>query len=149
MDGNGRWAERSGASTIAGHRAGAETARKITRHAAEMGVKYLTLYTFSAENWLRPKQWVDDLMGLLHYYLKSHLSDLTDNGVRLRVIGDRTKFSPDIRSLLEDVEEKTKLNNRITLIMALSYGGRDEILMASQSLAAQAKAGQIKPEDIT
>jgi undecaprenyl diphosphate synthase len=149
MDGNGRWAERNRVSTIAGHRAGAETARKIVRHAAELGIDCLTLYAFSSENWLRPREWVDDLMGLLRYYLKSHLSDLTENGVCLKVIGDRSKFSDDIASLIEENEAKTAHNTRITLLMALSYGGRDEIVWAAKNLATQVKAGALSVEEIT
>jgi undecaprenyl diphosphate synthase len=149
MDGNGRWAERNRVPTIAGHRAGAENVRKIVHHAAEVGIDYLTLYTFSSENWLRPREWVDDLMTLLRYYLRSHLSDLAENGVRLKVIGDRTKFADDIISLIEESEAKTANNDRITLLMALSYGGRDEIIMATKNIAKQVKAGNLSVEEVT
>jgi len=149
MDGNGRWADQNRVSTISGHRMGAETTRKIVHHAASRGISYLTLYAFSAENWLRPQGWVDDLMGLLRYNLKNQVKDLADNGVCLKVIGDRTKLPVDIVSLIEESEGTTKENNRITLIMALSYGGRDEILSTTKKIAEQVKAGTLKVEDIT
>jgi undecaprenyl diphosphate synthase len=149
MDGNGRWADKNRTSTIAGHRAGAEAARRITRHAAERGIEYLTLYAFSAENWSRPQEWVDDLMGLLRYYIQSQFSELAKNGVRLKVIGDRTKLPVDIVQLIEANEDKTKDNTRITLIIALSYGSRDEILLATKKIATRIKAGDLALEEIT
>jgi len=149
MDGNGRWADQNHVSTISGHRAGAEAARKIVRHAATRGIPYLTLYAFSAENWLRPQGWVDDLMGILRYNLKNQVQDLADNGVCLKVIGDRTRLPSDIVALIEQSEEKTAKNNRITLIMALSYGSRDEIANATKKIAEQVKAGHLGIESIT
>lgn len=149
MDGNGRWADHNHVSTISGHRAGAEAARKIVHHAATRGIPYLTLYAFSAENWLRPQGWVDDLMGILRYNLKHQVQDLVDNGVCLKVIGDRAKLPSDIVDLIEKSEEKTAANARITLIMALSYGSRDEIVNATKKVAEQVKTGHLKVEDIT
>lgn len=149
MDGNGRWADKNRVSTISGHRMGAEATRKIVHHAAMRGISYLTLYAFSAENWLRPQGWVDDLMGLLRYNLKNQVQDLADNGVCLKVIGDRTKLPEDIVSLIEESEIKTAHNNRITLIMALSYGGRDEIVNATKKIAQAVKVGSLTIEDIT
>ncbi|MBX9805054.1 MAG: isoprenyl transferase [Alphaproteobacteria bacterium] len=149
MDGNGRWADQNKVSTISGHRIGAEATRKIVRHAATRGIKYLTLYAFSSENWLRPKGWVEELMGLLRYNLKNQIQELADNGVCLKVIGDRTRLPPDIVSLIEESEAKTSQNNQITLIMALSYGGRDEILFATKKIAEQVKEGSLSIEDIT
>ena len=149
MDGNGRWADKNSVSTISGHRKGAEVTRKIVHHAASRGISYLTLYAFSAENWLRPQGWVDELMGLLRYNLKNQVKDLAENGVRLKVIGDRTKLPDDIVKLIEDSEDLTKENNRITLIMALSYGGRDEIVSTAKKLAEQVKAGTLKVEEIS
>jgi undecaprenyl diphosphate synthase len=143
MDGNGRWADQNKVSTISGHRIGAEATRKIVRHAATRGIKYLTLYAFSSENWLRPKGWVEELMGLLRYNLKNQIQELADNGVCLKVIGDRTRLPPDIVSLIEESEAKTSQNNQITLIMALSYGGRDEILFATKKIAEQVKEGSL------
>jgi len=149
MDGNGRWAAQNQVSTISGHRMGAETTRKIVRHAAERGIPYLTLYAFSAENWLRPQGWIDDLMGLLRYNLKNQIQDLYENGVCLKVIGERTKLPADVVSLIEESEAKTASNTRITLIMALSYSGRDDIVLATKKLAEQVKAGVLSSEDIT
>jgi undecaprenyl diphosphate synthase len=149
MDGNGRWADQNRVSTISGHRMGAEATRKIVHHAATRGISYLTLYAFSSENWLRPKGWIDDLMGLLRYNLKNQLQELADNGVCLRVIGDRTKLPPDIITLIEESEGRTAGNTRITLIMALSYGGRDEILNATKSIAVKVKEGVLSVDDIT
>lgn len=149
MDGNGRWADQNHVSTISGHRAGAEAARKIVRHAATRGIPWLTLYAFSAENWLRPQGWIDDLMGILRHTLKNQVQELADNGVRLKVIGDQAKLPPDIVDLIEKSEEKTASNNRLTLIMALSYGSRDEIVNATKKVAEQVKVGHLKVEDIT
>lgn len=149
MDGNGRWATQNKVSTISGHRMGAEVTRKIVYHAAKRGIQYLTLYAFSAENWLRPQGWVDELMGLLRHNLKHQVQDLADNGVCLKVIGDRTKLPPDIVTLIKESEAKTAENKRITLIMALSYGGRDEILEATRQVAEQVCAGRLSVEDIS
>lgn len=128
---------------------GVETAREIVRHAATRKIPYLTLYTFSSENWLRPQGWIDELMGLLRHTLKNQVQELTDNGVRLKVIGDRTKLPPDIASLIEQSEIVTSKNTRLTLIMALSYGSRDEISMATQRISERVLAGHLKVEDIT
>lgn len=149
MDGNGRWADQNGVSIISGHRMGAEAARQIVRCAAERGIAYLTLYAFSAENWLRPSGWVDEVMGLLRYYLKNQIQDLMENGARLLVIGDRSKLPPDIVSLILESEAKTAENQRITLIIALSYGGRDEIVIAAKKVAEQVASGTLNVEDIT
>jgi undecaprenyl diphosphate synthase len=149
MDGNGRWAEQNRVSTISGHRMGAEATRKIVHHAATRGISYLTLYAFSTENWLRPQGWVDELMGLLRYNLKHQVQELFENGVCLKVIGDRGRLPTDIAQLIEDSETKTAHNNRITLIMALSYGGRDEILHATRKIAGDIQEGLMKVEDIS
>lgn len=149
MDGNGRWADKNRVSTISGHRTGAEVTRKIVHHAAMRGISYLTLYAFSAENWLRPQGWIDDLMGLLRYNLKNQIQDLNENGVCLKVIGDRNKLPDDIVKLIEKSEIKTAQNNRITLIVALSYGGRDEIIHATRQIATKVKDGHLNIEDIT
>jgi undecaprenyl diphosphate synthase len=149
MDGNGRWADQNRVSIISGHRMGAEATRKIVHHAAMRGIAYLTLYAFSAENWLRPQGWVDELMGLLRYNLKNQVQDLADNGVCLKVIGDRTKLPDDIVLLIEESEAKTAHNNRITLIMALSYGGRDEIVSATKKVAEQVQSGLLNVKDIS
>lgn len=148
MDGNGRWAKLRQVLTITGHKAGAEVARKITECASKMGIQYLTLYTFSSENWLREKSWIDDFMGLLRLYLRNELKALMTNGVRIQVIGDRTLFAPDIQELIKDAEEKTKGNTVITVVLALSYGSRDEMVRAFKRLSCKVKSGELDPEEI-
>ncbi|MBY0281794.1 MAG: isoprenyl transferase [Alphaproteobacteria bacterium] len=149
MDGNGRWAKSRNLPTIAGHKAGAEMARRITEYASKMGIKYLTLYTFSSENWLREKSWIDDFMGLLRWYLRNEFKELMRNGVRIQVIGDRTLFAKDIQELISETEEKTKNNTAITVLLALSYGSRDEITRTFKKLAHKVKAGDLDPSEIT
>ncbi len=148
MDGNGRWAKARGLPRIAGHRRGAEAVRRTVTAAAERGIRYLTLFGFSSENWKRPGGEVDDLMGLLRVYLRAEVAELHRNGVRIRIIGDRTRFSSDIVTLIVNAEELTRDNTRLTLVVALSYGGRDDILHAARKLAAEAAAGRMKPEEI-
>ncbi len=149
MDGNGRWAQARGLPRIEGHNHGAESVRTAIKSSIKFGVRYLTLYSFSSENWKRPKHEVSDLMGLLRRYLKSEISELYQEGIRLRVIGDRRELSADIVSLIEESEEYTKENQTLDLIIALSYGGRDEITMAARDLAKNVQKGFIDPEDIT
>ena len=148
MDGNGRWAEARGLPRIAGHKRGAEAVRRTLEAAAQMGVSYLTLFGFSSENWNRPEGEVGDLMGLLRLYLQSEIDALNDNGVRLRVIGDRSRFDRDIVRLIDRAEAETAGNSRITLVLALSYGGRQEIVEAARHLAREAAAGAVDPESI-
>lgn len=130
MDGNGRWAAGRGLPRTAGHKQGAEAARKVTKAAAELGVRYLTLFGFSSENWNRPESEIRDLMGLLRYYLRSETADLHRNGARLRVIGDRSAFDEDIVKLIGNAEALTADNTSITVVIALNYGGRNDILNA-------------------
>lgn len=148
MDGNGRWAESRGLPRIAGHKRGAEAVRRTVEAAARSGVSFLTLFGFSSENWNRPKGEVGDLMGLLRLYLRSEIEALNDKGVRLRVIGDRSRFERDIIDLIDRAESETAGNGRITLILALSYGGRQEIVRAAQDLARRSLAGEVDPEAI-
>jgi undecaprenyl diphosphate synthase len=148
MDGNGRWAESRGLPRIAGHKKGADAVRRTLEAAAQMGVSFLTLFGFSSENWNRPEGEVGDLMGLLRLYLRSEIDALKDKGVRLRVIGDRSRFERDIVDLIDHAEAETAGNSRITLILALSYGGRQEIVRATQNLARRAVAGEVDPEGI-
>ena len=148
MDGNGRWAKARKLPRIAGHQRGAETVKTIVRAAAEMGVSFLTLYGFSSENWNRPEDEVNDLMGLLRFYLRSEINYLHENGVRLLVIGDRDRLDDDIVKLIEDAEAQTAKNKAITLVIALSYGGRSEITRAARMLATRAAAGDLSPADI-
>ncbi|MBI2239572.1 MAG: isoprenyl transferase [Magnetospirillum gryphiswaldense] len=148
MDGNGRWAKARGLPRTAGHKRGAEAVRRTVEAAREMGVSYLTLYAFSSENWKRPAGEVTDLMGLLRLYLRNEVSNLHKNGIRLRVIGDRTRLSADINALIDESEAKTAANTALTLVLALSYGGRQEIVCAARRLAEQVAAGKLTPADI-
>jgi undecaprenyl diphosphate synthase len=143
MDGNGRWAASRHLPRLAGHREGARAVRRTIEAAIESGVGWLTLYAFSSENWRRPIAEVLDLTGLLRHYLKTEIQELLQNGVRLRIIGDRTRFDPDIRDGLEQAERETSHNTRLNLTMALSYGGRTELLAAARAAAAAARAGQL------
>jgi undecaprenyl diphosphate synthase len=145
MDGNGRWAQSRGLPRIAGHRQGAEAVRRTVKAAREAGVRYLTLYGFSLENWKRPAKEVADLMGLLRLYLRQEVAELHREGVRIRFIGDRERLEPEIVSLIEMAEQKTKANIFIDLIIALSYGSRQEITAAARQLAEDAAADRIDP----
>ncbi|WP_052045832.1 isoprenyl transferase [Candidatus Paracaedibacter symbiosus] len=148
MDGNGRWALRRGLPTIAGHKAGAEALKKICQAAANLGVTHLTVYAFSTENWRRPSSWIVELMDLLKYYLKFELKDLIKNNIRLHVIGDQTRLSGDLRQLVDDAVEKTKKNDGINLIIALSYGGRNEIVHAAKAIAEKVKEDKLTFDNI-
>lgn len=148
MDGNGRWAKARGLPRTAGHKRGAEAVRRTVEAAREMGISYLTLYAFSSENWKRPAGEVTDLMGLLRLYLRNEVSNLHKNGIRLRVIGDRTRLSADINALIDESEAKTAANTALTLVLALSYGGRQEIVCAARRLAEEVAAGRLSPADI-
>jgi undecaprenyl diphosphate synthase len=148
MDGNGRWAVSRGLPRTAGHHRGAEAVRRSVIGAAELGISYLTLFGFSSENWKRPPTEVDDLMGLLRLYLRSEIAEFHRNGVRLRVIGDRERLSPDLVSMIVGAEEVTGANRRLQLTVALSYGGRSEIARAARVIAERAKAGEIDPSTI-
>lgn len=143
MDGNGRWARARGLPRAAGHRQGAEALRRTIEGAGELGIRYLTLFGFSSENWNRPSGEVQDLMGLMRHYLRSEIADLHAKGARVRVIGDRGRFESDIVALIENAETLTRGNDRLHLTLAISYGGRDEILAAARALAADAAAGRL------
>jgi undecaprenyl diphosphate synthase len=148
MDGNGRWAQSRGLPRIAGHRQGAKAVRRAVRAAGELGIPYLTLFGFSSENWKRPLAEIDDLMGLLRHYLRGEIAELHRNGVRLRVIGDRERLAPDIVTLIANAEELTRENSGVNLTIALSYGGRAEIVAAVRAIAAKAVDGTLPPEQI-
>jgi len=149
MDGNGRWARSRGLPRVAGHRRGVDAVRRTVRAAGELGVEYLTLFSLSSENWRRPFEEVQELMKLLRFYLRNELAELHQNGVRFRMIGDRDRLPPDIIALIDEAEAKTADNRRLTLMIALSYGGRDEILLAIRKLAAEAREGALDPAAIT
>ena len=145
MDGNGRWAASRGLPRVAGHREGARAVRRAIEAAIASGVGWLTLYAFSSENWRRPAGEILDLTGLLRHYLRTEIAELRANGVRLRVIGDRDRFEGDIRTQLLAAERSTAVNSRLNLTVALSYGGRDEIVAAARALAEAARAGGLDP----
>lgn len=148
MDGNGRWANARGMPRTLGHRQGAEAVRRCITGAMELGIPFLTLFGFSSENWRRPASEVTDLMGLLRRFLQSELAEIHKNGIRLRVIGDRTRLPDDIARLIEDAESRTRDNQRLNLTIALSYGGRQEIAEAARRLALAVRDGELQPEEI-
>jgi undecaprenyl diphosphate synthase len=143
MDGNGRWAKARGLPRIAGHRSGAEAVRRTLIAANDLGIPYLTLFGFSSENWKRPLGEVDDLMGLLRHYLRGEIAELHRNGVRLRVIGEIGRLSPDLVTLITNAEALTHDNRGSNLTIALSYGGRAEIVCATRAIAAKVAAGSL------
>jgi undecaprenyl diphosphate synthase len=148
MDGNGRWARARGLPRTVGHQRGAEAVRRVVRGAVELGISYLTLFGFSSENWKRSAAEIDDLMSLLRYYLRSEITELDRNGVRIRVIGDRARLPDDIVRLIDDAERRTRGNARLNLTVALSYGGRSEITLAARRIAEAVRAGQLAIEDV-
>ena len=148
MDGNGRWAKARGLPRVAGHRQGAESARAVLRAAGEAGVECLTLYAFSSENWRRPETEINDLMGLLRFYIGSELNALHKEGIRLKILGDHRAFPADVAKLVDQAVTKTAANRRMTLAIALNYGSRGELVHAAQKLAARAASGEIAPEQI-
>jgi len=149
MDGNGRWATLRGLSRTEGHRKGAEAARQVVETAKELGIAYLTLFAFSSENWNRPADEVADLMDLLRYYLKKETAELHKNGARILIIGDRERLPIDIVKLIENAETLTKDNKKITVVLAVSYGGRQDIVYAAKKLARQAQAGDVNLDMVT
>ena len=149
MDGNGRWASARGLPRGEGHRRGVEALRKTVRAAGEIGISFLTVFSFSAENWSRPPSEIRDLMGLLRRFIRNDLAELHQNGVKVRVIGERSDLDPDIRRLLEEAEELTKANTGLTLVVAFNYGSRQEIARAAARIAAKVEAGEIAAAAIT
>ena len=149
MDGTGRWAKKRGLPRTAGHTAGAANFRTITRYAASIGVKYLTLYAFSTENWNRPAEEVSALMKLFHQYLEEALRDFMDENIRVRFIGDVSAFAPELQALIHRVEEASAPKTGMVLNLAMNYGGRAEITRAARLLAERVQRGELKPEDIT
>jgi len=143
MDGNGRWASARGLPRGEGHRRGVEALRKTVRAAGEMGIRFLTIFSFSAENWSRPPSEIRDLMGLLRRFIRNDLAELHQNGVKVRIIGERGDLDPEIRRLLEEAEELTKGNDGLTLVVAFNYGARQEIARAAARIVAKIKDGAI------
>lgn len=148
MDGNGRWAAARGLKRTEGHKRGVETVRNIVEYAGSLGIQYLTLYSFSSENWTRPAAEIADLMGLLKFFIRHDLMKLKKNGVRIRVIGMRDNLSGDLCAHLEKAEEETKDNTAMTLVVAFNYGARDEITNAVREIASQVQSGKLEIEDI-
>ena len=148
MDGNGRWAKARGLPRVAGHRRGADAVRRVVRGAGELGIPVLTLFAFSTENWTRPADEVNDLMGLLRHYLRNELEELHKNGARLRVIGNRAGLAPDIVRDIAEAEKMTRANGRIDVNICINYGARDEILQATRNLARRVAAGELAVDGI-
>jgi undecaprenyl diphosphate synthase len=149
MDGNGRWAAKRNLPRIAGHKRGAEAVRNAVEGSIEAGVRYLTLYAFSSENWNRPADEVSSLMGLLRLYIQSEIKALHKNGVRIRFIGERDGLESDIVGLIEQAENKTLANQVLDLVIAINYGGRSEIVRAVKMLADEVKAGHLSTDAIS
>lgn len=149
LDGNGRWAKAKGMPRNYGHMQGAKAVEDILEVARDMGIKYLTVYAFSTENWNRPDTEVSALMTILRQYLKTSIKKSMKNNVRCRVIGERSRLSDDIRSAIEELEETTKENTGLQFTIAINYGSRDEITRAVRKIAARCAAGEISAEDIT
>ena len=148
MDGNNRWARREGFPGVAGHRAGAEVVREIVSACETRGIRYLTLFAFSSENWGRPKAEVRALLALLSRYLRNEVEKLARDGVRLRVIGRRDRFSPRLQKLITKAEAATEAGDRATLTLALDYGGRWDVAEVTRSIAEDVAAGKLNPADI-
>ncbi|MGB0960047.1 MAG: polyprenyl diphosphate synthase [Halocynthiibacter sp.] len=149
MDGNGRWAQGQGKPRLFGHQAGAKRVRQIVEACPENGVKYLTIFAFSTENWKRTQLEVTGLMKLFRLYLKSEMKDLAKNGVRVRFIGDRLRLHKELQRLMTDMEEATKNNDLVHLTVALNYGGRDEVSRAAKRMAIEVAEGRLTPDTIT
>lgn len=148
MDGNGRWARKHALMRLDGHRRGAEAVRVVVRACRELGISYVTLYAFSSENWQRPWQEVAGLMKILHDYIRSELREMLANGIRLNVVGRMDNFEAAIKELLTDAMKETSQNSAMVLNLALSYGGRDEIVQAAKTIAEDVQAGLLAPQDI-
>lgn len=148
MDGNGRWAAARGLPRFEGHRRGVEALRRTVRAAIEFGVEYLTVYSFSVENWSRPPEEVQSLLVLLHRFIRNDLAELQANNVRVKVIGARVDLAADIAALLEEAEDATEENTGLTLVVAFNYGARQEIAAAARALAEDVAAGRLRPADI-
>lgn len=148
MDGNGRWAEARGLSRKEGHRAGLEALRAVVRSAHELGIRILTLYAFSSENWNRPEDEVRELMQLLDHYIEVELEEVMRNGIRVRVMGQLERIPRLTREKLEQAIERTRTNDEMQLVFALSYGGRQEIVDAARKLLREAESGLVHPEQL-
>lgn len=149
MDGNGRWAKKRGLPRKAGHRQGAKTFRTITRYCSDIGIKYLTVYAFSTENWKRPQEEVDALMSLFKSYLNEALEDFKDDSIVVKFIGDKSVFNDELRELMIENEESSKDRDGMVLNIAMNYGSRDEIVRAVRNISEDVRNGKISSDDIT
>jgi undecaprenyl diphosphate synthase len=149
MDGNGRWATQKGWPRLVGHRKGAERVKEIVRAAPDLGIRWLTVYAFSTENWKRSTEEVVGLMSLFARYIEREADLLAAEGVRMRFIGDRSRLDPRLKRLMAGIEERTKGLGRLNFTVAINYGGRDEILRAAQAIAREVAAGRLAPADVT
>ncbi len=148
MDGNGRWAEKRSLDRIVGHQQGAETVRAVVRECRRIGISYLTLFAFSSENWSRPRDEVEALMALLRQFLLSELKEMTENGIRLQAIGDLQRLPKEVAAVLNEIVKLTASGTEMTLTLALSYGGRDDILQAIRRLMALSREGNLSPDEV-
>ena len=149
LDGNGRWAKKRGLPRQLGHKKGCETLEQVGEDAARLGIRYLTVYGFSTENWKRPEEEVGALMQLFRFYAKRLLAMAEKNNIRVRMIGERSRFAPDIVGAINVLEEKTKKNTGMTFVIAVNYGSRDEITRAVRKIMTDVENGKIAPEDMT
>jgi undecaprenyl diphosphate synthase len=149
MDGNGRWAAAHGLPRVEGHRRGVEALRRTVRAAADLGISFLTIYSFSSENWSRPPSEISDLMGLLRRFIRKDLAELHKSNVRVRIIGERAGLDRDICLLLQEAEDLTRGNDGLTLVVAFNYGARQEIANAARRLAIEVAEGRLSPDDIS
>jgi undecaprenyl diphosphate synthase len=149
MDGNGRWAAERGLPRTMGHRAGVEAVRRTVKAAGELGISYITLYSFSSENWSRPADEISDLMGLMKRFIRRDLAELHKSNVRIVIIGERTHVESDMLALLDEAQQLTAANSGLTLVIAFNYGARFEIAEAARRLARQVAAGTLSAEAIT
>jgi len=149
MDGNGRWAKERGLPRVEGHRRGVDAVRNITRIAGEGGLNYLTLYSFSSENWSRPESEINELFGLLRMFIRRHLAELHENNVCIRIIGDEDGVPDDILKMMDEAHQLTKTNTGLTLVIAFNYGARGEIASAMKKIAKSVADGELSIDDIT
>lgn len=149
MDGNGRWAAERGLPRVMGHRKGVEAVRRTVKAAIELKISYLTIYSFSSENWSRPADEVSELMSLMKRFIRQDLAELHQNNVRIRILGERKFVDPDLLALIDEACDLTALNTSLTLVIAFNYGSRSEIALAARRLAEQVACGAILPSDIT
>ena len=149
MDGNGRWAAARGLPRVEGHRRGVEALRRTVRAAGDLGIAYLTIFSFSSENWSRPPSEITDLMGLLRRFIRKDLAELHKSNVRVRIIGEREGLDPDIGRLLQEAEELTRANTGLVLVVAFNYGARQEIARAMRGIAEDVAHGRLTPDAVT